>query len=370
MNRDLQQIRFRYMNEAVGAFVLLGVAVAAVSIAQSSRVQQWFDPGRKLRVILPDQGLFGLQAGSLVQVLGTEAGAVREIAIDRETGKITAEVRVREQYADFIRQDSTVIIRKTFALAGDSYLDISRGSGDPLDWEFAVVEAKTDTAPSDVINTVLTNIEAKVVPTVEHIDEAVVALRDLLKVLADPKEGTQATLTNVATITGKIAEGKGTAGQLVSDDKLIRDIEALATKLRGSLEKVDPVLVKLRENLDGVDPILAKVDGVLADIRKLTEATAQRSDELPKIVERASQSMEELRQLLADVRQTSKELPAIARNIAEASDALPGVTVQAQQTLKRFEQLAEDARQSWLVGGGGGSRSSTPRRIRPQEAQP
>jgi hypothetical protein len=46
---------FRYTNEAVGALVLLTVIVFIAAVLQSGRLQNWFDPGVKLKVILPKE---------------------------------------------------------------------------------------------------------------------------------------------------------------------------------------------------------------------------------------------------------------------------------------------------------------------------
>ena len=58
--------------------------------------------------------------------------------------KMHAEVRIDSEMAVFVRSDSKATIRRTFGSAGDAYLEITRGFGEPLDWEFAVINAVSD----------------------------------------------------------------------------------------------------------------------------------------------------------------------------------------------------------------------------------
>ena len=60
------QSTFRYANQLVGVMVLLTVLIFAVAFLFSGRVRQWMDPGARLKVILPSDGLFGLAEGAVV----------------------------------------------------------------------------------------------------------------------------------------------------------------------------------------------------------------------------------------------------------------------------------------------------------------
>jgi len=344
----------RRVNVSVGAFVVIIGLMVLAAIVQSARLQNWFDPGEKLRVILPQQGLFGLSAGSEVQVIGTRAGVVREIIIDPETGNIFADVRIRPQFTTFIRTDSKVTIKRKLAVAGDAFLDISRGAGEPLDWDMAVIEATIDSGPTDMLNAVIAQVQEKAIPALDHMDEAVVAARDLLQSLNDPEGRFRSTVDRLASISTKIDEGQGTIGRLVNDDELIGKIEAIAAQLNQSLEDLRPVAERLQK--------------ISEDVAVVTGGLRDKADEYPQIVERTNQSLEQLQAVLADVKASTKQLPALLENLSETSDTLPGAAVQAQQTLREIERLAKQARQSWLLGGG--PTPDAPRRLSPEEARP
>ena len=134
MKEKLRQPKFRYTNETVGLFVLITLLIFVAGLIYSGQVRKWFNPGETLKVVLPDEGLFGLTEGSAVEILGTRAGEVRDIVINPDQ-KIHANVRIDSDMAVFVRSDSKAAIRMTFGIAGDAYLEITRGTGAPLDWE-------------------------------------------------------------------------------------------------------------------------------------------------------------------------------------------------------------------------------------------
>jgi phospholipid/cholesterol/gamma-HCH transport system substrate-binding protein len=100
----LDQTRFRYTNEAVGLFVLAAVLVFASALLYSGQVRKWFRPGETLKVVLPQEGLFGLSQGSTVEILGTAAGEVVDIVIDPNQ-RMYADVNIDKDMVPFIRSD-------------------------------------------------------------------------------------------------------------------------------------------------------------------------------------------------------------------------------------------------------------------------
>ncbi|MBM3524540.1 MAG: MCE family protein, partial [Alphaproteobacteria bacterium] len=55
---------FRYVNEVVGALVLLALLMLIGSILQAGVLREWFNPPLSLRVLLPPDGVAGLSAGA------------------------------------------------------------------------------------------------------------------------------------------------------------------------------------------------------------------------------------------------------------------------------------------------------------------
>jgi phospholipid/cholesterol/gamma-HCH transport system substrate-binding protein len=75
--------------------------------------------------------------------------------------------------AVFVRSDSKATIRKTFGIAGDAYLEITRGTAEPLDWEYAVLTVESDRSTSDTLSEMIEEVRAKVMPVIDDAHKAI-----------------------------------------------------------------------------------------------------------------------------------------------------------------------------------------------------
>jgi phospholipid/cholesterol/gamma-HCH transport system substrate-binding protein len=54
-------------------------------------------------------------------------------------------------------------------VAGAAYLDLTRGTKEPLDWTYAVVNATTERAPTETVGAVIDEVRAKVFPILDDL---------------------------------------------------------------------------------------------------------------------------------------------------------------------------------------------------------
>jgi phospholipid/cholesterol/gamma-HCH transport system substrate-binding protein len=315
---------FRYTNEAVGALVLLSVIVFLAAVLQSGRLKDWFDPGVKLKVILPAEGLFGLSAGAEVKILGTAAGQVSQIVVDPDQ-QIHAVVDLKRKMKGFVRRDSQAIIRKEFGVAGASFLEITRGEGEPLDWEYAVVNAVAERAPTESMGELISDVRTKVMPV---IDDA------------------QRLIVNLNAITGKIARGEGAIGRLLVEDRMAREVETLLTQVNVDIRRLAPTLEALQTTVGNVSALTTRI--------------AAQSGELPQLTRDAGQLLASLQSVMQDLSRTTPHLPKMIANVSDATADVPVLLGQTQQVLYELELLLQQLRSNWLLGGGGDS-SKPPR---------
>jgi phospholipid/cholesterol/gamma-HCH transport system substrate-binding protein len=264
---------FRYTNEAVGALVLLSVIVFIAAVLQSGRLRDWFDPGVNLKVIIPAEGLFGLSAGAEVKILGTDAGQVNQIVVDPDQ-QIHAVVGLKRKMKGFVRRDSQAIIRKEFGVAGASFLEITRGEGEPLDWEYAVVNAVAERAPTESMGELISDVRTKVMPV---IDDA------------------RKLLVNLNAITGKITSGEGAIGRLLVEDRMAREVETLLTQVNTDIRQLAPILKALQTTVDNVSALTTRI--------------AEQSGELPQLTRDAGQLLASLQSVMQDLSRTTPHLP-------------------------------------------------------------
>ena len=348
MKETLRQPKFRYTNETVGLFVLMALLIFVAGIIYSGQVRKWFDPGETLKVVLPDDGLFGLAQGSVVEILGTKAGEVRDIVINPDQ-QIHANVRINSEMAVFVRSDSKATIRKTFGIAGDAYLEITRGFAQPLDWEYAVIKVESDRKTSDTLSELIEELRAKVLPVIDDAHKAILMLTAVAKDLQDPDKGVQQLLANLNSITDKIDNGEGTLGRLLTDDKLVRELEGL-------IARMGPIVDDLKTTMQNVSEFSTQFDIETGDI--------------PEIIRGLKETMASMEMVIKDIRQTTPQLPKIAKNVGDTTDAVPVLVLQVQQVMVELERLLQQLQSSWLLGGGSGRPTQTATRISPLEVSP
>jgi phospholipid/cholesterol/gamma-HCH transport system substrate-binding protein len=325
--------RFRYASRRVGALILIALGIFVVAVLEAGVVQDLFKSTLSLRVILPDTGLAGLNAGARVEILGTDAGQVRQIVIDPKQ-RFHAVVEIEQTMEPFVRRDSKVFIRKQFGIAGAAYLEITRGQGEPLDWEYAVLTAEADQAPTENIGAVIKEVRVKVLPILDELHRTVAASGDLVAELRSPEGRLQRALADLNTVTSRLAEGKGSVGRLLADDALARDLETTSSEVAAT-----------------------------------SQVIGAQSQNLPAMIASAKTALASLNRIMAKVDRTMPELTGIVRETSSASIGLPTLLTQTHRTLAELERLLVQLQGVWLLGGTNGA-APKPSRLSPVEARP
>jgi phospholipid/cholesterol/gamma-HCH transport system substrate-binding protein len=301
--------RFPHVNEAVGALVLAALVVFVVAVLQAGVLGPLLRPALTLRVILPPEGTAGLSAGASVEVLGTRAGQVRRIVIDPRQ-QLYADVRLDQGMEVFVRRDSRVFIRRQFGVAGAAFLEISRGVGEPLDWDYAVLEVTREQAPTETLGELIEDLRNRLLPVFDDVGRIT---------------------RSAAEITELIARGQGTVGRLLADDTLVRELETAAAQL---------------------DRTLAETNLVVADVRSAIRSAGLAAEGLPGLLETTERALANVERATRDLARASPEAPRIARDAASAVATLPGLLTQVQQATAELDRLLVALRTHPLIGGG------------------
>jgi phospholipid/cholesterol/gamma-HCH transport system substrate-binding protein len=231
--------------------------------------------------------LFGLSAGAEVEILGTAAGQVNRIVVDPDQ-QIHAVVDLKRKMRGFVRRDSQAIIRKEFGVAGASFLEITRGEGEPLDWEYAVVNAVAERAPTESMGELISDVRTKVMPV---IDDA------------------RKLLVNLNAISGKIASGEGAIGRLLVEDRMAREVETLLTQVNTDIRRLAPILEALQTTVGNVSALTTRI--------------AAQSGELPQLTRDAGQLLASLQSVMQDLSRTTPHLPKMIANVSDATADVP-----------------------------------------------
>ncbi|ARW15172.1 mce related protein [Komagataeibacter europaeus] len=288
-----QLVRVRYADEWVGILVLVALVILLGAVIEAGVLRDWLTPAGRLRIVLPENGVSGLSVGDDLEVMGIHAGTVRRVRIN-PSGGMYAIAEIDPDIEPYIRRDSTAIIRKRFVVAGASYIDISRGTADKLDWSYAVLSATNAPNPADTITQTFSDIRDRVIPVLDNAQHMMATLD--------------------ATITDMHA-GKGSIGRLMTNDDLIRQAEQMITSLNATVAQLTPI-----------------------------------EKQLAGVMDKASASMTNVQKATGDL---SDATPAITHNLQDASQQLPVLLVQAQTTAGSLQKLVDQMRGLWILGGNG-----------------
>jgi phospholipid/cholesterol/gamma-HCH transport system substrate-binding protein len=296
-------IRLRHTDEWIGLLVIVAVLIFVGAMLEAGVLSTWFRPVGQLRIVLPQSGVGGLAAGADIQVLGIHSGTVRRIVLNPNQ-QIYAEADIDRQAEPFIRRDSQAVIRRTFGVAGAAFVDISRGTGTPMDWRYAVIDATTETAPTDTLTAMLRRVQDKVFP-----------------VLDDAKR----TMDALAALTAGLQKGQGTIGRLMTNDTLAHDAE---------------------QEVASLTVVIARLNDAAGNIDELAKRTASTQKGVPELLGRADV-------LLANLQSATRQLPELTRNLTGASSDLRPLLTQTELTAADLQRLVTQLRGLWLLGGGG-----------------
>ncbi len=280
--------KFRYVNEIVGVFVLIVLFLLIACIIFTGRAQGWFEPTHEIRAEFPDEGTMELRRGSEVRVLETPAGMVRDI-VPREDGVMEAVMTVRGRFFQFIRDDSTGIVKRTFGVAGDAFVEITRGRGQPLPEEDAYIPIIRDTELLDLAESLLEEVRETTVPAIEELQRMLAESTGLVQDMRNPDGDVQQLLASLNRIMQGLEAGEGAAGKLLRDPDVAEDVETMVASVQDSLEEVNRILRDVATATEKLPQMTDRVAGELEDIPGLvyqTQATLQEAEVLIEGIQR------------------------------------------------------------------------------------
>jgi phospholipid/cholesterol/gamma-HCH transport system substrate-binding protein len=325
-------MRIRHTDQWVGALVLAAIAVMIFAALQAGVLRDWFKPTSELRLILPAAGVGGLEVGADVEILGTRAGRVTRIVLDPDQ-QMYAMIELDDQATGFVRRDSTAVIRRRFGVAGAAFVDIARGVGEEMDWNYAVIEAVTERAPTDSVSALIDEVRQKVFPILDNAGSFTQSL---------------------AEITDRINKGEGNVGRLLVDRTLVDQTEVTVNQAMQAMQALNQIMAELQVSA--------------GHVKELTRQ-AGAPDGIPAILAQANQTLTKLQGILEQVGSATQRMPAIAKNIESSSAGLPALLTQMQVTVQQLDRLIVQLRSSWLLGGKGAA-PEEPAQFSPSQVLP
>ncbi len=251
----MAQFKFRYVNQIVGTFVILVVAALLVGVFLAGRAQQWFVTTTRYNLEFPPEGSLGLQENSQVVILGAVVGSVEKISVDPE-GEITGRIVVKGDFYRFIRDDSQAIVKKKFVVAGDSFIEITRGKG-RLREAGETLLCEKDTEITEYLEIALENFQEALLPVADEAEEL---------------------LANLNLLTSGLAEGEGAAGAVLRDPEMAEQVKEIVARL----EEISRDAAAAAANLP---PMAETAAGEIEDIPGLVLQSREMLRESQRLIE-------------------------------------------------------------------------------------
>ncbi|HMA02388.1 MAG: MlaD family protein [Gemmatimonas sp.] len=196
----------------VGGLILVAIAILTIAVVKLGEAADLFTKRYTLVTFLSNSN--GLQKGGTVTLAGQLAGNVKQIDFLPPSGDTTRNLRVtlevEERLHKLIREDSRIKL-KSLGLLGDKVLDITPGTP-----RFGILPA------GDTIQS-LPSLDYEAMLT-----QANGALTDVVQLTHD-----------LRSITGGIAHGDGTMGQLINSRTMYDQLNGTLTHLNGVLTRLD-----------------------------------------------------------------------------------------------------------------------------------
>lgn len=193
----------------VGVFVLLGIVIFVAAVLTLGGQKKTFEAKSSLRAVFNDVN--GLQAGNNVWFSGVKVGTVKKLSF---TSNSLVEVIMSIETKDmqYIKKDAKVKISSE-GFIGNKIIVIFGGSP-----QSASVSENDLLAAESGLGT----------------DEMMATLQQNNKNLLD-------ITGNIKTITERLMIGQGSAGKILSDDKLANDLQAAISGLRNASMQVQKI---------------------------------------------------------------------------------------------------------------------------------
>jgi len=237
-----------------------------------------------------------LKIGDRVKMAGVEVGKVEGITLT--TNKVKVMMKLRANAG--VKTDSTAAI-KFAGLMGQNFVSLDFGSADAPPAVNGTILATTEQPDLSVIMQKLDNVASGVENltksfTGDKIDNLLGPMTDFLKQNTGPLT---ATIANIRSISGQIAEGKGTMGKLIYDDALHSSALTTVSNLQSTTEEIKLALADARKILNDVNAGEGSLGKLVKDDKLYNETTASMTN-LKEILQKINQGQGTVGKLVND----------------------------------------------------------------------
>lgn len=280
--RNLKELKWSDLK--TGIFFLLGLGFAAYLGLVIGRNTGIFTGVTTIKIIT--ENVNGLAENNFVAVAGKKIGTVSSLSFTTENDSlfVVANLKLQNKYASLVTKDSKASIR-SLGVLGDKYVDITAGSGQPVqegDFIQLVPEdglsSLTNNAKSTVekLNTLLDKLNNGNGPAGRLISDEKMG-KDLQKTVANLQKSSE----ELKCVTEQISSGNGLLSKLLHDQSLADDTEQTIANLKNAAAETETLMKQLNDGegslgklnrdpalYDNLSNSLVSLDSLLTDMKR------------------------------------------------------------------------------------------------------
>jgi phospholipid/cholesterol/gamma-HCH transport system substrate-binding protein len=262
-------------------FICFGLAAAGMTIAGLG--QDWFRSYSNYFALYQEG--YGILPGVKVKFLRTDIGRVVRLEIT-DSNQVMIHLTVRSEFSSHIKGDSQANV-KSPTLIGSEYIEIQPGSENslpiPVGGQIPAEDPKT-------IDDVLAALQLE--EKLKQVEDIMANVNSLTRQIQDPQGPVLGAMDNIRRITGRVADGEGSLGGLVTREDAYDEIMTLLKEMRGVSESLNSTAAALNSRLPD---LTAKIDAILRDVELGTRS-------LPEVARGAREGLRDVDQVLDSVK--------------------------------------------------------------------
>lgn len=286
----------------VGAFILIGLAIFVLGVFTLGSQKKAFVKSFTVSVVFND--IQGLKTGNNVWFSGVKIGTIKKIQF-YGTSQVQVFLNIEEEAHKYIHKDASASISSD-GLIGNKIIVITGGSP-----KFPFVQDGDNLHVSSTLST-----------------------DDIMKTFQVNNKNLVDVTTDFKILAKALVEGKGTAGALLTDEKVAADFKSIVVNLRNTTasanrmaQELDAFTKTLNTKGGLADKLLtdtavfAKLEASVNELQKTAGSAALLIENLNKASAKLTQSDNAVGVLLND-QQTGEQVKSIMKNMETSSKKL------------------------------------------------
>src|SRR5690554_1991159 len=318
----------------VGIFVLIGIIILVTGVLTLGSQQKAFVKTFSLKAVFDDIG--GLQVGNNVWYSGVKIGTVRRVNFYGDS-QVEVVMNLDTEVQDFIRKDSKATISSD-GLIGNKIIVIYGGTS-------AVPRAENE----DRLEAVMPLDTDKMMETLQENNNNLVSITNDLKVL-----------------TGKIANGEGIVGAVLTDSVLVDNFRSIMANLERTAANSNRLTADLTKFSSGLNKEGTLVDDLLNDTTTFSSLRST-AENLESTSKEASEAAENFR-VASEQLKVSDNAAGMILNDGEFAEYLKGTMSGLDTGTTRLNESLEALRYHWLFRGAFRKKDKAERKAREEAA--